>query len=410
MKRIIILLAVFILCVAIAPVFAVDYGALFSAYYLAEDLSEDLDATNRITGTIAPWLSAQLGENADFYFSAALIQFDYADYREKDELLYIPELYRLEVSGKPNDNLYVKAGRFYWEDTSRLVANGRFDGANVLLDKGDFRIGASALYTGLLYYDSAKINVSPTDPKAENYIAPVDYSNFSDTYFAPKRVMASVYAEFPGFPFERGNLYAGLMGQFDLSDADEKFHTQYLLVRYTMTYQQFDAAVAGVAELENTEADGTRAAFAASVEGGWRLPSAITDRLSLGVKWGSGEGPGTAAFFPVVREELGLAFKPWLTGMMSIIARYEARILPVLSAEVWGKYFLRTDSETYLDPDIEKDSYALGAEFGGSLLFVPYSDLSFSLGGGVFLPQTGAAMRDDAPARWSVAMGVIFSF
>jgi len=389
------------------PVFAIDYGAVLSGNFLAEDLSE-AGKTNRFTAILAPWFSMPIGE-ADFFVSIG-VQTDYADYRDNDKLLFIPELYKLEFSTKPMDDLYVKAGRIFWQDSSHLVAKGYFDGANLLLDKGIIRIGASLFYTGLLYYDSAKINVSPKDQKALDYAAPFDWSNFSDTYFSPRRLLTSVYVEFPSFPYERGNLYAGLMAQFDLSDTDEKFHTQYLLVRHTMSYKEFDASVSGVAELENTKADGVRAAFATSVEGGWRLPSEIKDRLSLGVKWASGEGSSTAPFFPIVLEEQGLALKPYLTGMMTITAKYEVRLLPSLSAELRGHYFIRTDSETFIDSDIEYDSYTLGAELGGSLLFVPFSDLSFSLGCGFFLPQTGGAMRDDAPVRWSIGLGTILSF
>jgi len=404
MRRIIFLLAIVVFAI---PVFAIDYGAVLSGNFLAEDLSE-LDRTNRFTGILAPWFSMQFGE-ADFFVSAG-VQTDYADYREDDKLLFIPELYKLELSAKPMDDLYVKAGRIFWQDPSHLVTKGYFDGANLLLDKGKIRIAAAAFYTGFLYYDTAKINISPKDQKAANYVAPFDWSNFSDTYFSPRRLLTALYVEFPGFPYERGNLYAGLMAQFDLSDADERFHTQYLLIRHTMSYQEFDATVAGVAELENTKADGVRAAFATFIEGGWRLPSAIKDRLSLAVKWSSGEGPSTAAFFPIVLEEQGLALKPYLTGMMTITAKYEVRLLPSLSAELRGHYFIRTDSTTFVDPDIEYDSYSLGAELGGALLFVPFSDLSFSLAGGFFLPKTGAAMRDDAPVRWSIGLGCILSF
>jgi len=404
MRRIILLLAIVVFTI---PVFAIDYGAVLSGNFLAEDLSE-AERTNRVTGILAPWFSMPIGET-DFFVSIG-VQTDYADYREDDKLLFIPELYKLELSAKPMDDLHVKAGRIFWQDPSHLVTRGYFDGADMLLDKGKIRVGVSAFYTGLLYYDTAKINISPTDQKAADYAVPFDWSNFSDTYFAPKRLLTALYIELSSFPYERGNLYAGLMAQFDLSDADEKFHTQYLLVRHTMSYQQFDVAIAGVAELENTKADGTRAAFATSVEGGWHLPSAIKDRLSLGVKWASGEGPGTAAFFPIVLEEQGMALKPYLTGMMTITAKYEARLLPSLFAELRGHYFLRTDSTTFVDPDIEYDSYALGAELGGSLLFVPFSDLSFSLGCGFFLPKTGGAMRDDAPIRWSIGLGTILSF
>ena len=399
-----------VLLIALAPAFAVDYGAILGASYVAEDIDASNNRTNRFIGILAPWLSANIG-SADFYISAGM-HLDYADYREGDKLLYIPDLFKLELSGKPVDTLSVRAGRIPWQDPSRLVAKGRYDGAELLWDKGSFRIGAAGLYTGLLYYDDADINVSPTDPKAPYYSADFDWSEFGDTYFAPRRALGALYGEFPGFLSERGNLYAGLMAQFDLSGADERFHTQYLVMRYTMAYKQFDMALAGVAELEHTDADGYRGAFATSVEGGWRFSGDVKNRLFLGMRWASGEGPNTAAFFPVIMEAQGLAIQNYLTGIMVAYAGYMTRLKPDLSLELTGRYFLKTDSSTFshsdLDPD--KKSYLVGAEIDAGLLWVPVSDLSFSIAGGAFLPKTGRAMSSGAPVRWSVTLGTIFSF
>ena len=243
--------------------------------------------------------------------------------------------------------------------------------------------------------DSAKINLSPGDTK--EYRADFTWSDFSNTYFAPRRVVASLYGEFPGFLYEQGHFYAGLLAQFDLSGATERFHTQYLLVRYTFVYKAFDFSLAGAAELENTRGRGFKPAFAASLEGGMQLPTALKDRVSLGIRWASGEGPNTAAFFPVIREAQGIVLKPHFSGVMVLRANYRALFLPSLSAEIGGRYFFRTDSYSFADPDLTGDSYLLGWEIDGSVLWVPYSDLSVSLAGGIFLPQTGTAMRSGAP-------------
>jgi hypothetical protein len=52
----------------------------------------------------------------------------------------------------------------------------------------------------------------------------------------------------------------------------------------------------------------------------------------------------------------------------------------------------------------------LGAEVDGAVFWSPFSDLSFSLAGGIYFPQTGQAMASDAPLRWSFRLGAIFSF
>jgi len=205
-------------------------------------------------------------------------------------------------------------------------------------------------------------------------------------------------------------LFAGIMAQFDLSDAEEQFNTQYFLLRHTLVFGAFDLDVAGAAELENTDANGMKPGFAVSVEGGWQLPGAIKDRFSLGAAWASGEDSSKAAFFPVTREAQSYVLEPSLSGMMIIRANYAALLVPSFSMELGGSYFIRTDSTSFTMPYLEDDSYPLGLELGAGLKWVPFSDLSFSLKGGVFLPQTGTAWADDAQVLWRITVGTVFSF
>jgi len=358
---------------------------------------------------LAPWLSVPVDialNKGEFYLSPG-VHMGFASEQGSANAIIAPELFRLEFSYNVPDLFTLKIGRFTWQDPSRFTAKGRFDGMDLLFNLGKSRLGFSALYTGLLYKETAEINSSPTDPT--DYTANFDWSDFGNTYFAPRRILTSLYGEFPGFPPGRGNLYAGLLAQFDLSDAIEGHNTQYLLLRHTLVYKAFDLALSGAAQLENTKADGLRPAFAFSLEGGWQTPAAIKDRLSLGLSWSSGDG-STAAFFPIVREAQSLVLKPCLSGMMIIKANYEARLLPSLFAELTGLYFIRTDSSSFTAPKLEGSSYPLGAEIDAGVLWVPFSDLSFSLKGGVFLPQTGTAWANGAPVLWRITAGTIFSF
>jgi len=395
--------AFFFVC-SIQALFAVDFGAVLDGEFSAETAGETGETGETgISGKalLSPWLSVPLGE-ADFYVSAGLI----ADFTEKAS--FIPELLQLEFSWRVSPSLMLRAGRIPWMDPSGFTAWGRMDGADVIVDLGKVRLGAAAFYTGFMYRETAEINFSPGDPN--DYNADFDWADFGNTYFAPRRVLTALYGEFPGLPFKRGHLYAGILAQFDLSRAEERFHTQYLLLRHSLDYKQLDFNAAGAVELEHTQKGGSRAAYAVSLEGGWRIPGSFNNRLSQGMRWASGEGDQTAAFFPVVMKSQGLVLEPNLSGIMLIQANFEARLLPSLSAQLGGRYFLRTDSVSFSDPDIEKKSYALGAEIDASLLWVPLSDISFSIEGGVFLPNTGTAMREGAPVRWSLVMGTIFSF
>jgi hypothetical protein len=195
----------------------------------------------------------------------------------------------------------------------------------------------------------------------------------------------------------------------DFSEADIKLHSQYLLLRYNLALRGgLDFALTGSAEMEES---GDKLSFAAagSFDAGWLLPGKLPSRISLGCRWASGEGE-TAAYFPIIEESQGSVLKPYFSGLMVIRAGCDARLASPLSVSLDVRYFLRTDRITFIDPDISGDSYVLGGELSGSVLWVPLSDLSFSLSGGAFVPQTGTAFRSDAPVRWFAALGTIFSF
>ena len=406
MKRIVIFITLaFLILIAFPESAFADFGIV-----LKEDFNiEHIDETG-ITSktTLFPWVSYPFGDVGGFYLSAGISAAwsNGADYN--GDLIFIPELFRLEIyySG-------FRIGRIFWQDVSLLAARGYFDGAELLLNAGKGSLGAAVFYTGFLYKDAANINISPGDPA--DYTADFKWRDFSNTYFAPRRLAASLYGEIPGLPYGRGILNAGLLAQFDFSDAEQAFNTQYLLLRYTFNYKRLDLSLAGALELENTQAfiksddDRLNLAYAGSAEIGLQT-NLITDRLSLGLRWASGESSGTAAFFPIVRETYGLVLTPILSGMMIMRANYQVRFLPSLAAELGGRYFIRTDTKSYSDPYLNNDSRLLGAEAAATIYWVPVSDFSLSLAGGIFFPKTGNAMASNTPLRWAMNLSSTFSF
>ena len=391
----------FILIVFISVLFPLalfaDFGLVLSEGLLVEEIKE-FDFASKTT--LAPWFSFPLGP-MDFYISVGLS----ANY--ENGFVFIPELQRLEFNLRTHPVFGFRLGRIPWQDPSLFTAKGFFDGIDAYANLGPVHLGFAAFYTGLLFKNTGSINISPGDPT--DYSLCLDWNDFQNTYFAPRRFFASLYGDFPFLPLGRGNINAGILAQFDLGDADEAFHTQYLLLRYTLGYKRFDLTACGAAELENTGKHGFRTAYAFSLETGFQTGFFI-DRLSLGLRWASGEGTYTAAFFPVIREAQGFALRPIFSGIMVFRANYQARFLPSFAAQLGGRYFLRTDSESFYDSGIKNDSYLLGAEVDGGIHWIPFSDLSISLVGGMFFPQTGKAFGQDTPLRWSVTLRAIFSF
>ena len=389
------------LLLAAAGVFALDFGALIHTGGTVKGRDET-EGSARFQ--VAPWLSLPL-KGADLYLSAG-ISADYQSYRDPSNL-FIPELFQLEFSCKPLETMTVRAGRIPYQDPSRFTVRGIFDGAALDMDFGKARLEAAAFYTGLLYKETAEIRASAGDPV--NYDAPLDWDDFADTYFAPPKMITALQGEYRGFASPRGTLYGGFLGQFDLSRAEEKQHTQFLLLRYALTFKSIDLSAAASLELLPKTGD-FRAASAVALESGWRIPAALPSRLSLGIRWASGEGPSAAAYNPVTSEAQGRVLEPDFSGIMVIRPLYEARLLAFLSAELGGRYFVRTDSITFTDPGLAGDSsYLVGLELDGALRWAPFSDLSLSLSGALFFPKTGKVMKDDEPVRGTVSLGLIFS-
>jgi len=382
----------------LSGLWAVDYGALIKGELHIEGADE-----TAASGSIflAPWVSIPF-DRAELYISAGL------NTSISKEAYAAPEIFRLEFSFWRSSLFSFRVGRIGWQDPSQFIAGGRFDGADFIFKPGKIRLGVNVLYTGFLFEDTAYINVSPEDHK--DYGAGFSWSNFADTYFAPRRLVVSLYGDFPGFPSGRGRLYAGFIAQFDLSDAAEAFHTQYFLLRHTLAYKAFELNVSGAMELEKTEATGVKPALAFSIEGAHQLPTALADKLSLTVAWASGKGSGTGAFFPITRDARSFVLQPVLSGMMIMQVNYHARILPTLSAEAGVFYFIRTDSTSFSVPYLQNEHYALGMELNTGLLWVPFSDLVLSLKAGIFMPKTGNAWAENAPVLWRITLGTVFSF
>jgi hypothetical protein len=377
---------------------AADFGVILNEQFDAE-LRDGEELSSKTV--LAPWFSLPLGDRAELYLSAGGSVY----YREEGTDLF-PELFHLEISLMPASSLTLRAGRIDYQDPSLFTAKGRFDGLDLSWDPGPLRLSLGAYYTGFLYRNTANISVSPGDPA--DYGTVLDYGDFAATYFAPRRALGALQIEYPGFIVNRGTFHAGLLSQYDLSDAGEKLHTQYLLLRYALSLPGgLDLGAAGAASLRVP--GGGKAAFASSLEAGILLPGGLQDRISLGVRWASGEGPSTAAYFPVVKEAQGRVIKSGFSGLMIVSAEYEARFLSSLSAELGGRYFLRTDSASFTDPYLEGDSRLLGLEVSLSVLWAPFSDLSFSFGGGIFLPGTGEALRE-APLYGQLTAVAIVSF
>jgi hypothetical protein len=241
----------------------------------------------------------------------------------------------------------------------------------------------------------------------------MDYSD-SDVYFASRRLVAGLNWEHTGIFDSRNTLSLSGLCQFDVNDNESAFHSQYLAAKLAAPLSRaVNTEFGAVFELAERTGKDPAAAFAASVLIQWLLPTAPQDMLSLSGSVSSGSwNDGMDAFIPITSQAQGNVLRPALSGIAFIQAGYTVRLLPALSADVSGAYFFRTDTVTFYDVDMDSGSGSplLGGEIYGGLTWSPFSDLALSLGGGLFLPRTGAAFADDAPVKYRVEAAASVSF
>lgn len=387
MKR---LLPLVLLCLSL-PVRAADFGLVLRDTFEVPNG----DFSNRVIFT--PWVSALFGSNLSLYLSGNLTLKNNSD----TGFRFIPEPDYSAIGFNSGTGFALEAGRLRYADPVGCVAAGLFDGLNMALNTRRARFSLGAFYTGLLYKESADVVMSADDL--------ADYID-DDVWFAPRRTLLAVRGDV--FAGGRGSLTAGGLAQFDLRDSG-RLNSQYALAKIQAAPARgFDAEAGGVFGF--VEAAGEELAYCAafSVNAGCALPTPWSDRLALGLWWFSGAIDETVGpFLPVTVMTLGSAFSPRQSALMLPRLVYTGRLHKTLSLEVRALYFMRTDTETLRDPGLEfiSDSYLLGGEFYAMLLWVPFSDISFTLGAGAFLPGLGDAL-DSSETRFHATAGIVLSF
>jgi len=361
------------------------------------------------SGLFIPRFSVPVGEG-EVFVSAAFR----ADY-ENEEWDVIPEILRTEFSARFND-LEIKIGRTPYADPLGFIANGLFDGVRLSYDTelaGTF--GCGVLYTGLL--SKKRANITMTGEELISYNTKTDYSDFAGTYFAPRRLIASLGWEHQGLG-ELVRAKAAFISQSDLSDAGlsgRGLHSQYLAVKFTAPAGSFVFDLGGCLEFIQDEGDKARLGMAGEFGVSCNLPGGPEDRLSFTGRFSSGiaengkdgassKDGAVSAFLPVTTAGHGYVLKTKLSGLSALSLDYIARLRETLSAGLSSVYFIRSDLATYVN--YGDKGYFLGNEFFGRLIWSPVSDVQVNMGAGVFLPSMGdVSPRSDT--LWRVELNII---
>ena len=351
------------------------------------------------TGILIPRFTALLGDEGKLYASMG-INF------QSNPVGVVPEILRTELSwrfdhGKSGGG-ELRLGRMFYSDPLGFVAQGLFDGARYSIDTGVGSFSAGAWYTGFLY--KKRTEISMTGDELRSLYADLDYSNFSDTYFAPKRVISAFGWEHPLLR-ELVRLRVDLIGQFDLEGTG--LHTQYAAAKASFPLGNFFLNFGGCFSLIQNDGE-FGIGLAGELAAAWMLPAAVDSRLLFFGRFSSGEFENSpmCAFLPITNNYQGEILQGKLSALSIFGLDYLCRVLPTLSVNATASYFIRSDLGTFML--LGNEGYFLGTEIFGRALWSPFSDLLFNFGCGVFLPQTGNA-ASDVSMLWRIELGIIFS-
>jgi len=359
---------------------AADFGLLLEGSAVRE-INEEFE----YGAGLIPWFSTPVGAAGNFYISAKAA----AEYKN-DEWAIIPELLRTELAFRW-DSGELKAGRILYSDPLGFIANGFFDGARASLNLGEMTLGAGVWYTGLLYKTTA--NITMTEQDLAIYNTALDFADFADTYFAPRRLLAALDWEHPALA-ERIRLRAAVIGQVDLSGNEFLYHSQYLALKAGIPVNRFSFEIGGCFEVAEA-AEQMYFSFAGELGISWMPPLQIPNRLMLLGRFAGGTVDDTiTAFIPVTTAAQGNILKAKLSGLSTINLEYTARLHKTLSFGIQDSYFVLSDLGTYQGLPTGREGHFLGNEMYGFLVWSPVSDLQLRGGGGVFLPSMGNAEPD----------------
>jgi hypothetical protein len=361
---------------------------------------------------IVPRFSKIINDNSSFFISASIN----AGY--KDGFYVTPELLRTEYSFN-SGSLGFRIGRFLYADPLAFIVSGLLDGVQLTHASSLGRFGVGAWYTGLLYKNNANINITENDRKINS--VPFKYDDFGNTYFAPRRLFASLDYDHPSIG-ESLRLQAAVAGQFDLSPAnvEEKLNSQYLILKIGVPASALFFELGGsLAAMQSTVPgadDSFNLAYAGEFGMFWTIPSGFRSRLSFNARITSGftgddSGEGfVAAFVPVTDKFFGEIFQARMSSLSVLSINYSARFARTVGANITASYFIRHDVVTNIYPFGigDKDKFLLGSEIFARIVWSPFSDLQLNLGGGTFIPATGNVWRDEKPV-WKIDLSAVLA-
>ncbi|HAP42730.1 MAG: hypothetical protein A2087_04915 [Spirochaetes bacterium GWD1_61_31] len=392
-KRIFGLALLLVACTLALP--AADFGlqllnvSAFSTELPAPETEWSLNQLDRAVLWLSTPLSAELSLYVSgFYeFSASLLADPaISPYRFDAGMIALNGLFP-RLLGE-NSTVAFSLGRIPVQDFSARVLSGLNDGALVSLTLGNNQIKLLGGYLGLQEKVTALVMIDTDDQNrlsGDDKAAATD-PDFPSSYFAlPRLFFGAGFRASEIFPSHDAGIE--LWGQLDLlAGGAETTHTFYAepyiagrlgrLLRWN-AWQVTEMIVDDVVSV--AMAAGGRLRLA--------VPEVAALNLNLNVQWSGGLFAGGLDAFTPIRQSMMGSYSAFFF-QNSLMTGLDASLTPLegFSVAANGALYLRGSSE--LPADFTGSSLLTGFEGGFNLRYRPTGDLSLSLGGGIFVPNT----------------------
>jgi hypothetical protein len=421
MKQIIVVLAV--LALAAGSAFAAgDFGVtLDTSTFLSSGV---IDTTAESQYRAAAW--GEFFQTLDKGGSLDLVA--QGSYRYTAERPYIFDLDLLRFTGLfsqafgEGTAVELKAGRFNFSDSTKLILDQTLDGVQVSFLFSGFQFRLAGAYSGFILNPSSNVRIS-----ADDWLDVSDNSVF----FGPSRIIAQAFLGSDGFGLQA-------LAQFDMrgSGASQLVNTQYLgIVGVPRLSPNFYLDYHLTASYGQSTAAGATTNILSAL-GGLGLKFYGEDvaalRAHAQVTYATGQTPvvllinnfSVTDFYPISQPTIGLAFSPQLANILYLDAGFSFRpffknpstvistIEPLADARVYFRdpvpSLLSGTPASMSVNNLNSSSTALylGTEVEAGILARLFSDLGLSIRGAVFVPNPdaftnrglGYALKIDASA------------
>jgi len=394
-KKFVLFAAVF---AAAASLGALDFGMVLGQTALFKGVidkdTEEFVLETGYAATLTPRLSFSIGNSMELFFAARL---NY-DYVEAPYL--VPELLRAEFLYH-TDRARLAVGRMQYTAPFEYVADSSFDGvrADTATMWGNFYYGL--WFTGLLYKKSANIII--TDDDAFNYMTPVDYGNFVDTYFASRRLVSAFGWENPAVAGII-NAKAAIAGQYDLNNLfgrDTSYMSSlYFMGRFTVPFGNFSFELGGLYQIAVSDLE-TGSGFTWDVSVNYYLHTKFPTRFTFSGYFSLDDGRDTLPnLVPINTKTFGMIADASPSGIAAFSFDYAVRINSAVSVSAGTMYYVRSSVLNAASQAGINSFRLIENEIYAQAVWSPLSDFQMSLGGGLDI---------SSDPKWKIKLGMILA-